>query len=370
MPKGHLVSCPSTEDLRRFIEEGIVGLGPFPPAPESNDAQVRSAIRTNWDVVADLMRVEEGDYCFLHALGADSQFYGPFRFSSSFRESARLSPHLSTRNLTRDYWAEHQDEIAEGDHDGWAYVAAIDVPEEGVCAGKLMAIFLAQAEGEIHSVPPRFQYGDTRKIVKPLLHYEVDRLCSITGFPATGLEEWRLDEVPDYVRELSEPVINLSFSDGSLAYEKILEAWFMRMMGDRGDNRDEVVEIVGEYDYFANSVYTYYTNVLDVMSYEYIEGELCRECGARISGRCGNVRIAELKRGRQYGGLSEIAQLREYVEWANTVLEPPNTARGVLVSAGYSGPYLQAASEADLDNISVCVYSESDDGVALQKVEV
>ncbi len=162
MRKGHLINCIDRGKVKAFDENGYVGVGPFYPASNATNKQIGARLRIMWDVVADLKRAGPGDVCFLHSEG---QIFGPYVFTSTFKESASMSPILQSLNITYDYWVANKsmfDEISMDDEYG--YVASIQKPlgcnDSGI---DLMDLFLNQSRGVFNGVPPRFMYGDTKK---------------------------------------------------------------------------------------------------------------------------------------------------------------------------------------------------------------
>jgi hypothetical protein len=94
-------------------------------------------------------------------------------------------------------------------------------------------------------------------------------------------------------------------------------------------------EIFGESQHFANSIFTYYTNFIDVLLYNVAEepiNEYCNECGKYTSKNKDNIRILELKKGRVE--INNLSQLLEYRDWALKSLADGDETRIQLFFVG------------------------------------
>jgi len=335
--KGHLITCLSTEELHKFEMQRYVGVGPFYPSSSNSKRQVSARLRILWDVIADLKRVQPGDICFLHAEGL---IFGPYVFKTGFRESQSLPEILRSINLSLELWWENLDEFNNLNIQEYGYVAAIDRPKgcnsDGV---DLMNLFLRQSLGIFNGIPPRFMYGDTKKIVKPLLFHEIPQLLEIVKFNG----DWSIISGVAYpINSLSHISLNLSDHDGHLFCEKLLEAWFMENMTTTGSQYKEIVNLIGEFSYYANSIYTYYTNFLDVIAYNIPQDKIlqrCEKCRNVIRSFADDIRIIELKRDRLFDELQTVYQVEDYMKWARDVLNPAGKVTGYIVASAFNKEY-------------------------------
>ncbi len=62
----HIITCDSDDIRTRFIQYGFVGIRPV----LTKSANIGRTVRMNWDILADLARVKEGDYILLHTKGS------------------------------------------------------------------------------------------------------------------------------------------------------------------------------------------------------------------------------------------------------------------------------------------------------------
>lgn len=336
--KGHLVTCLSINEMRNFEKKRYVGLGPFYPPPDSTQRQVSARLRILWDVIADLKRAQPGDICFLHTEG---YIFGPYIFRTGFRESKTLPKILSSSNLSFQNWWDNAREFKNINIEEYGYVASIDKPKGCKNEGSnVMDLFLRQSLGIFNGIPPRFMYGDTKKIVKPLLHHEICQMLDMVSFNG----DWEISPGPIYpTTTLQNISLDLTDYGGHLFCEKILEAWLMENMASESSQYKEVVKFFGNFTYYSNSIYTYYTNFLDVIAYDVLEDAMlnyCQQCGGVIRHFANDIRVVELKRDRLADGLRTIEQVRGYMKWANCILNPKTQVSGYIIAAGFDKEYM------------------------------
>jgi hypothetical protein len=362
--KAHLVNCLSMLELERFINEGYVGLGPFPPKPGTTTRrQVSSRIRITWDVIADLKRVRPGDMLFLHSEG---YLLGPLIFESTFYESENMPSIMRSTNMTVGLWFSQLSSFNTLNFDDYGYVASIAKPMgyTGIRVD-IMELFLRQSIGTFNGVPPRFQYGDTRKIVKPLLPHDSVQLLELVQF--TG--NWSVKSSSNFdTTNLEEIILDLRDYGGHLFAEKILEAWFMENMHPNAPGYKMVCSILGEFNFYANSIYTYYTNFLDVFacnSRKAIELSYCPNCHAMLKDLITKIKIIELKRDTIDNYNSIQRQIRSYQRWAHSVLNPNAEIEGFIVAAGFTTHF---RDEAQKNNLQLIQYYFDGGTIKVRKI--
>ena len=352
------------EDVETFDENGYIGVGPFYPDSSATDRQIGSRLRILWDVVADLKRVRPGDICFLHSEG---QIFGPYILASTFKESASMPPILQSLNITYDYWIKNKSHFDEISMDEYGYVASIQKPrgcnDEGI---DLMALFLNQSLGIFNGVPPRFMYGDTKKIVKPLLYHELIQLNDMVNFNG----DWSPVNAATYqTNRLSDVSLDLSDYGNRLYCEKLLEAWFMESMYSGNSSYSDIQSIIGNFDYYSNCTYTYYTNFLDILAYDIDSNyhlSSCKQCNNINRDFAENIKIIELKRDYISDPSWVVDQVKNYMKWAKTVLNPNASVSGYIVTAGF-GRNLRSV-KASNPHITFIKYNISENGLNLEVV--
>jgi hypothetical protein len=363
--KGHLITCLTLDEARRFETRRYVGLGPFYPESNNSKRQILARLRILWDVIADLKRVQPGDICFLHAEGL---ILGPYIFKSGFYESQDLPSILSSPNLNPENWWSNRDEFENLSVEGYGYVAVLDRPEGCNSGGAdLMALFLRQSLGIFNGIPPRFMYGDTKKIVKPLLYHEISQMLEMVDFNGN----WTVSPGPMYpLDNLNRISLDLNGYRGHLFCEKILEAWLMENMSPMGRQYQEVVDLIGNFEYYGNGIYTYYTNFLDAIAYNLPESDTlgrCRHCGNVLRNFATDIRLIELKRDRLADGLRTIEQVRGYMEWAVSVLNPRSRITGYLIALGFDEEYRSFLRRNSRNDIQLLRYVLENGALYLQR---
>ena len=364
MIKGHLITCLDQGEVRSFDENKYVGVGPFYPVSSATDRQIGARLRIMWDVIADLKRARPGDVCFLHSEG---EIFGPYVLTSTFKESATMPQVLKSSSITYDYWVTNKALFDDIRMDEYGYVASIEKPRGCNCNGTdLMDLFLSQSRGIFNGVPPRFMYGDTKKVVKPLLYHELLQLLDIVKFNG----DWSAIPATTYqTNQLSDISLDLSDYGNRLYCEKLLEAWFMENMFPGGAQYGTVQTVIGDYNYYSNSTYTYYTNFLDVLAYS-LDGDYlmshCDHCNNVNRDFAQEIKILELKRDYISDPSWVVAQVDAYIRWAQAVLNPRATVMGYIVAAGF-GQSCQTL-KASNPHITFVQYGITTNGLHLQVV--
>lgn len=364
MIKGHLINCINMDEVNAFDQNGYVGVGPFYPASTATDRQIGARLRIMWDVIADLKRARPGDICFLHSEG---QIFGPYKLTSTFKESASMPPVLQSSNITYEYWIKNKSQFDGISMDEYGYVASIQKPRGCNDGGiDLMDLFLNQSRGVFNGIPPRFMYGDTKKIVKPLLYHELIQLIEMVQFNG----DWTpINITPYQTSQLSDISLDLSDYGNRLYCEKLLEAWFMESMYSSTSAFNEIQSIIGNFDYYANCTYTYYTNFLDVFAYNIDSNynlSSCEQCNNINRDFAENIKIIELKRDYIPNPSWVVNQVEAYMKWAQAVLNPNASVSGYIVTAGY-GRNLQSVKNSN-PHITFIKYNISGAGLNLEEV--
>jgi len=338
MKRAHVITCLDEDEYYYFIENGFAGLYPIKVARDKigNIRAYAAKIGTNWDVIADLKRVKPEDLIFIHIKG-EGYIYGPFEATSYFLESEDMTTCFKSENLNIDFWTEHYEYCEFEDYPWRVSIKSIDglTGEIGFDAKEL---FKLKAFGFVQSLPDRFLYHDKPKIVKPLLTNEteliLDFLKKVNTESALGVQPMNLEN-------FSKIKLNLKPHNTGVYREKILEAWLMENVTNNGDNiaaHQNVIEIFGKRQHFANSIFTYYTNFLDILLYDTAENniEVCPNCLKYTSKNKNNIFITELKTG--WADINAYKQVREYGEWALKVLanNQPNKLTLSIVATGFS----------------------------------
>ena len=231
-----------------------------------------------------------------------------------------------------------------------------------------MDLFLRQSLGIFNGIPPRFMYGDTKKIVKPLLYHEISQLLSIVNFN----NDWTLLTDNQFLTDnLNEISLYISDYNGHLYCEKLLEAWFMENMYSASNQYHDIANILGNFNYYSNSIYTYYTNFLDVIAYNISEDYVinnCRNCNNVIRDFANEIKVIELKRDYISDVSIVVNQIKDYMKWANAVLNPRVRVFGYIVATGFNNTYQRVVQNNGNFNIHFLKYQISRGTLNLQEV--
>ena len=358
--KAHIVTCDSKDRLREFVENGYVGVRPIPPK-KLTERGLLSKLGTNWDIVADLKRVKPGDLIFLHA---DRSLYGLFAATSCFGEESDTPRVYKSKNLNIRYWTENKeywpsdienayDQVRESTELCWkAGIQSV----EGRYFDKpldVMDIFRRASVGEIQTIPVRFWY-DGEKTVKPMLQSEKEKIAELLTSFNSGIPSTRSVQPYD-TRDLREITIDLHSYRNKVSCEKILEAYIMEnITSDEGtpQAREETRKLVGDVDFFANTVYTYYTNYIDVF------------CQRKVDGENENM-VVELKRGAPDPFPKTLEQVTDYASWIRLYMERGAHAGekvvSIIVARTINKSYMNWKKKNPQANVRLFTYDFAED---------
>lgn len=335
MHRAHLITCQSFDDYETFLSGGYAGLYPIrvDVTEGITERKLAAKIGTNWDIIADLKRVKIDDLIYLHVIA--DKIYGPFLATSCFLESPLMPNPFRSSNLRIDYWRNYYVEPTYLEPHPWR-VAIKSIDQVTHRNGfNSMELFKLKTIGSIHSIPERFFYHDKPKIVKPLLNHESEIIFNILE----GVQAGQCISVLNNSLDGYLPIkLDLNSYYGEVYREKILEGWLMENVTFNGDNQSEnenVISIFGNVNYFANSIYTYYTNFMDVLFYNEsssIDSEYCSECRKYTSKNKKDIAVIELKKGTVNS--TTIQQLREYGDWTLKALANSNMDNMKLYAIG------------------------------------
>ncbi len=357
------------ERLQEFIENGYAGVRPIPPKTLSSRG-LSSKLRTNWDIIADLKRVKVGDLILLHV---EKGLYGLFRATSCFKEEKSMPNVYKSKNLNLDYWSDNKDywpsdiekkynEIREGIDLYWK--VGIESVEDMYFDKPLdvMEIFKLMSIGEIQTIPARFLY-DGEKTVKPMLESEKGKIIKLLEDSNNGVRSKNFVDSCD-MRNFEEIKLDLRSYENTVSCEKILEAYIMENITLNKENvkaHEEVRKIVGEVDFFANTVFTYYTNFIDVF------------CQKRVNENSQNV-VIELKKGDLDTFPKTLNQIMDYTEWVQFYMEKGVHAEeeivGIIIARKIDDSYISWKRKNPNSNVKLCKYDFTKDFSYLKFREV
>ena len=324
MRRAHLITCLSKEDYQQFIENGFAGL--YPQKVKEDKVQSSksrlSRLRTNLDIIADLKRVKKDDYVFLHIKNKGG-IYGPFIAKTEFKESPNVAEPFKSNNLTKNFWKNKFDENEIKEEYPWRIsIESVEGVTKDAKIDAMELFKLKSAKASIHSIPERFFYQDSPKIVKPLLTHESEQILDL--LEKAGMEANSLKVKPQELEGFKEIRLNLIPHGNEVYTEKIIESWLLENSIYKDSNYTEnknIREIFGEFEHFANTIFTYYTNFLDVLFYSETQekvAEFCQCCGKFNSKNKTNISVVEVK--KSIVSEETINQVKEYGEWALKVL--------------------------------------------------
>jgi hypothetical protein len=365
----HIITCDTKEKFQEFVTKGYAGVRPIPPKTLT-ERGLKRKIETNWDIIADLKRVKPGDIIFLHVA---KKIYGLFNAASYFMEEESIPDVYKGENLNLPFWIENKsfwmkgmgdreyDEVRESVDYHWkvSIKSSDDLFfDRGL---DIMKIFKLKTIGEIQSIPERFLY-DGEKTVKPLLAHDTETIVELLKKENEGVRS-TMNIEPYNMSKFQKIKLDLHSYQGELSCEKILEAYIMENITYNGTNlkaHEEIKKIVGDVDFFANTVFTYYTNFMDVF---------CQR--KKEDGSIRNI-IIELKKGSTPSPRTEnvIEKLQQYMNWVKYFMEKgkhvDNELFGIIIAKRVTKPYIKWKKQNADSNIKLVEYDFSEDGSYLK----
>jgi len=168
----HIITCDDEDILDSFVNKGMVGIRPV------IKGNLTSTVRMNWDILADIARVKEGDYILLHTKGI---IQGVFEVTSNpiiEQNYVQLfdAPNIVTNNW-RNNWSVVQNIISQNRYIWWIPIQ----PVKNLFFEKMSmdVIFQRIAEGIITSLPQRLRYEDKNKTVKGLTKTDFEKIIRL-----------------------------------------------------------------------------------------------------------------------------------------------------------------------------------------------
>ncbi len=367
--RGHIINCEGMYAFNQFLEEGYVGVSPINPRRFTSGGR-SWAVRTNWDIIADLKRVKPGDLIFLHVTAeSEGEIKGVFEATSHFMESPETPEIYKSANL-RYYppepcWRDcPEEEFGKPDYFWQAGIKELEgyYFKDGFNSTE---VFRLAKEGRIWTVPVRWKYADMAKTVRPLLGSEAKELKKLLVRNNLG-EPLETSISPKNLSNFSEIRLLLTPYNGQLYDEKILEAWILDNLTQNGNNKTEynmVTDIFGKLNVFGNTIQAFYLDFMDIFGY--IEDKEEFKYG---------FKVAELKKGEPEEFPLTIKQLTKYMDWVTTELAGGDAFKveGIIIAKDFSQEYIdyiQQRNSIEYGNkINLVKYDLSDGKITLEKV--
>lgn len=168
----HIITCDNEDTLDNFVKMRIVGIRPV------IKGNLRSTVRMNWDILADIARVKEGDYLFLHAKGI---IQGVFEVTANPMIEQNYEQLFNGPNIDTSTWRSNfnniQNIISQNPYIWWIPIQ----PVNSLFFGKMDmdVIFRGIAEGKITSIPQRLRYEDKNKTVKGVTKTDFEKILNL-----------------------------------------------------------------------------------------------------------------------------------------------------------------------------------------------
>ena len=184
----HIITCDSENEMVNFITSGLVGVRPVltkEPTKRKNETNeqrlrkwVANTVRMNWDILADLARIREGDYILLHTKGI---IKGVFEVIGPPLVSQSLSHLFDGPNINVKNWFNNWDIVTQQvkSHAPMWWIPIKPLEKEYFAKMSMDIVFDNIAKGRITSLPPRLRYEDKNKTTKGILKKDFEVILEL-----------------------------------------------------------------------------------------------------------------------------------------------------------------------------------------------
>lgn len=168
----HIITCDNEDTLDNFVKMRIVGIRPV------IKGNLRSTVRMNWDILADIARVKSGDYVLLYAKGI---IQGVFEVTGDPEIAQNYRQYFDGPKIDTSTWGSNwntiQNTIRQNQHIWWIPIQ----PVNNLFFEKMDmdVIFRRIAEGKITSLPQRLRYEDKNKTVKGVTKTDFENIVEL-----------------------------------------------------------------------------------------------------------------------------------------------------------------------------------------------
>lgn len=184
----HIITCDSKKEMTNFITYGLVGVRPVltkKPKKQENETEgqrfrkwVAKTVQMNWDILADLARIKEGDYILLHTKGI---IKGIFEVIGPPLVVKSLSHVFDGPNINVENWSNKWDVVLQqvNSHTPVWWVPIRPLKEEYFAEMSMDIVFDNIAKGRITSLPQRLRYEDKNKTTKGILKKDFEIILDL-----------------------------------------------------------------------------------------------------------------------------------------------------------------------------------------------
>ncbi len=335
----HIINCDKIDLFDKFKADGYLGVG-FPKvevregkANVKTSGQLRNICKNAYGMFADMKRVFPGDMIFVHT---EKRIYGVFKAKSHFKEDLSvdelyLSKNIhfySVQNNQESGWQRYTNRELPQLRDYFRQVSIshfIDKDDRNICFEKGFSateVFDLKRAGKIWSIPERWKYPDSARIVRPIMLDEAQELIKLLELQ--NLESDRIEMLPKKMDQMND--IQLVLNPKIVENEKIIEAW-LNMSFKTKDLKD----VFGTIDSFGNNVQVGYLKGIDIFGYR------------RTARGLTKYKVIEVKKDRILNGTSCLEQVSTYMDWVIMHLSEgnPKLVEGYIVARDFDKETIQ-----------------------------
>ena len=335
----HIITCDDEKTLVKFINDGKVGIRPVIKENISSgknfERNLKSMIRMNWDILADIARVKKGDYVLLHAKGI---IQGVFKVISNPRIERSHAQYFNGPNIYinnwKNNWRNIKTIISKNQYIWWVPIQ----PVNNLFFEKIdMDIIFRQiAKGEITSLPQRLRYEDKNKTVKGVT--EADFNIIVHLFYNYSSHVTPPNRTPSSLQNPQSINFNYLTDDG---YEKNLEAIIVHRVRS---NRMRINGLNFSHTNILNTVPLGYLKIADILTWSVKDKVVNPWIWELKKEEIKDIYDVKSKSGRiiREGLLDIIKRLNNRASFLTDILENGYKITGIILAKGFLSDVIRA----------------------------
>jgi len=271
----HIVNCEVNDFFDTFLPNGYLGTNILIKSTETRSLATFSGL--NHSTFADMKTIRQGDIIFVHATdpnrtnhSGSQKIFGVFKAESEFCEEPTTPLQFQSKHI-------HFEEDSNFAGTGWRNITALP----SIAYNRKISIshyiennsnlcfqegfhstecFELKYKKKLWSVPERWQYTDTHRVIRPLMINEAIEIIKVLERENSDVST-RRTVVPANLGGFLPIEFNLN--PNVVTSEKIIEGWILDNIG-RHTTLDDAI---GSFTCFGNNMPTSYMKFMDIFGY-------------------------------------------------------------------------------------------------------
>lgn len=320
----HVINCKEDDFFSLFLPGGYLGVGIV--INGINLRQLAKACRTSYSMYADMKTIRVGDMIFIHA---GNKIYGVFKAVTEFCENQGTIEHFLSKNIhyypnpnkPNSGWKTNITEIPDiGYYRRISITHFTDQDGRNLCFEKgfeSVEAFELKDKKKVWSIPERWKYTDSARIVRPLMVDEAWEFIKILDRENSDYQNRRDVNANNLSRYIP---IEFILNPYIVEDEKIIEGWILENVG-RNSSLDSAL---GSFTCMGNNMPAGYLRFMDIFGY------------IELSSGVKKFKVIEVKKDNCIFP-DDISQLIGYTDWIieNIASGDYKTVEGILFARDF-----------------------------------